>query len=88
MVVFFTGVITYYLYGIIRKEKTPMGAAIGTTAGNAVATPAALAMVDPSLESIAPLATAQIAAAVVISAILCPLLTSYYSTKIEKKRNW
>lgn len=83
--VFFSGVVTYYIYCWIRREKTPMGAAIATTAGNAVATPAAVAVADPSLKHLVPMATAQIAAAVVITAILCPLLTTYYSMKIKKE---
>jgi len=84
--IFFSGVVTFYIYNWIRREKTPMGAAIATTAGNAVATPAALAAADPSLAAIVPLATAQIAASVVITAILCPLLTTYYSMKIKKEK--
>jgi 2-keto-3-deoxygluconate permease len=84
--VFFSGVVIYHIYNLIRREKTPMGAAVGTTAGNAVATPAAVAVADPTLKAMVPMATAQIAASVVISAILCPLLTTYYSMKIRKEK--
>jgi hypothetical protein len=38
------------------------------------------------LKAMVPMATAQIAASVVISAILCPLLTTYYSMKIRKEK--
>ncbi len=84
--VFFTGVITYYLYSMIRRKADPMGMAIGTTGGNAVAVPASVAMADPSLEPIMPVATAQVAASVVVTSILCPILTGMYS-KVAQKRN-
>lgn len=62
-----------------------VGAAIGTTAGNAVGTPAALALADPNLQPLVASTTAQIAAAVIVTAILCPLLVSYLD-KRDKKR--
>lgn len=82
----FSGIVMYYIYNLIRREKTPMGAAVATTAGNAVATPASLADADPSLAAIAPIATAQVAASVVITAILCPLLTSFLASRIQKEK--
>ena len=51
-----------------------MGAAIGTTAGVATTTPTAVAMADPSFQPQVETATAQTAAAVVITAVLCPFL--------------
>ena len=48
------------------------GMAEGTTAGNAIATPAALALADPAFKAIEAVATAQIAAATVTTAILIP----------------
>lgn len=48
------------------------GMAEGTTAGNAIATPAALALADPTYQAIEAVATAQIAAAVVTTALLIP----------------
>lgn len=80
-----TGVLTYYLYSAIRRKPDPMGMAIGTVGGNAVATPAAVAMADPALEPYAEAATAQTAAAVVITAILTPILTGWFSKKAAKK---
>jgi 2-keto-3-deoxygluconate permease len=81
-----TGVLTFIIYSAIRGRRDPMGAAIGTTAGNAVATPAAVAASDPSLKPYVADATAQTAAAVVITAVLCPLLTSFCS-KLSKRQN-
>ena len=59
--------------------------AIGTTAGNAAGTPAALATVGAITAEAAGIATAQIAAAIIITAILCPLLVSWLD-KMDRKR--
>jgi len=85
MTVFFTGIVTYYLYSIIRRKKDPMGMAIGTTGGNAVAVPASVAMADPALEPIVPMATAQVAGAVVVTAILTPILTGIFAKKAKEQ---
>lgn len=82
-----TGFICYWVYNWFfgRKRKTAVGAAVGNTAGNAVATPAAIGLADPSLAQYASVATAQVAAACVITAILCPLLTTYLDKRLRKK---
>jgi len=80
-----TGFGGYWTMKLIRAERPQVGAAIGTTAGNAVATPAAIAAVDPSLAGVEPSATVQIAAAIIVTAILCPILVSYLNKK-EKAR--
>lgn len=84
MTVLFTGIVTYYLYSFIRRKRDPMGMAIGTTGGNAVAVPASVAMADPALEPYVPVATAQVAAAVVVTAILTPILTGVVSRQAKK----
>lgn len=83
--VFFTGIVTYFIYSAIRRKPDPMGMAIGTVGGNAVATPASVAMVDPTLTPFVASATAQTAAAVVITALLTPLLTGYVSKRANSK---
>jgi 2-keto-3-deoxygluconate permease len=60
------------------------GAAASSTAGNAVATPAAIALVDPSLSPLVNVATSQIAAAVVTTIIFTPIFTQFVS-KWSKK---
>lgn len=72
-----TGLGGYYAMKLLRSDHPQVGAAIGTSAGNSVATPAALAAVDPSLEAAATTATVQIAAVIIVTAILCPLLVNY-----------
>jgi hypothetical protein len=61
------------------------GAANASTAGNAVATPAAVAMVDPSLSATAAIATPQVAAAVITTAFLVPVLTAYMAKSNKRK---
>jgi len=55
--------------------------AVATTAGNAVAVPAAVALVDPTLEAIAQNATVQVAASTVLSAVLVPFIVNYWAKK-------
>ena len=69
-----TGLLSFIIYSLLRRQPDPMGAAIGTTAGVAATTPAAIAAADPTFEPQVETATAQIAASVVITAILCPLM--------------
>ena len=80
-----TGFGGYWTMKLLKAENPQVGAAVGTTAGNAVATPAALAAIDPSLQAIAATATVQIAATIIVTAILCPLLVNYLN-KIENAR--
>lgn len=61
------------------------GAAISTVAGNAVATPLAVAEADPSLYETALLATPQVAAAMIVTAILCPFFTSYVNKHFRRR---
>lgn len=57
------------------------GAAASSTAGNAVATPLAIAQADPSLLKIASAATPLIAASVMTTALLTPLFTSWIAKR-------
>ncbi|MEQ8156684.1 MAG: 2-keto-3-deoxygluconate permease [Clostridiaceae bacterium] len=72
----FTGIGAFILLKLFKEEPI-IGLATGSTAGNAVATPAAVAAADPSIAAIAALATAQVAAACVVSAIVCPIIVTY-----------
>ncbi|HEY8889087.1 MAG TPA: 2-keto-3-deoxygluconate permease [Clostridium sp.] len=62
------------------------GAAASTTAGNAVATPQAIALADPTYAAIAPIATVQVAASVIVTAILTPILTTFVYKRNQKKK--
>lgn len=71
-----------YLWHVLRghpknTRNVIAGFAEASTAGNAIATPAAVAAVDVSLVAIQPQATAQVAAAVVATAFTMPFLVAY-----------
>lgn len=62
------------------------GAAASSTAGNAVATPMAIALADPQLAPLVGLATSQVAAACIASVVLTPLLTNLvHKYQVQKK---
>ena len=63
------------------------GAAASSTAGNAAGTPQAVAIADPSYALIAPVATIQVAASVIITALLTPLLTAIVFKRNQSKVN-
>lgn len=74
----------------INRRPGYAGAAISSAAGNTIASPAALALVDPTLKPFVASATAQIAAAVVITALIVPpyvdlIAKKYGAPKFEKK---
>ena len=65
----------------ISKRPGYAGWAVATTAGNAVAVPAVLGLADPTLEPFVSSATVQVAASVVITAILVPFITNWWAHK-------
>jgi len=81
----FTGVGAYLLLKWFKEEPI-IGLATGSTAGNAVGTPAAVAAADPSLAVVATVATAQVAAACVVSAIICPFIVTYAFKLLNKNK--
>lgn len=61
------------------------GAAASSTAGNAVATPEAVAAADPAMKSLAATATPQVAASTITTALLTPAVTAFVNSKIVKE---
>jgi 2-keto-3-deoxygluconate permease len=61
------------------------GAAASSTAGNAAGTPQAVALADPTYAAIAPVATIQVAAAMIVTAVLTPILTAYMYRRSQKR---
>lgn len=74
-----TGAMTYAGYKLLlhRGQQSGIGFAAGTTAGNAVITPEIVAQADPSMLPYVQTATAQVAAAVLVSAVLAPLVAAW-----------
>lgn len=62
------------------------GAAASSTAGNSAAVPQAVALADPRYAVVAQAATVQVAAAVIVTAILTPILTAWMFRKVSKER--
>jgi 2-keto-3-deoxygluconate permease len=62
------------------------GAAASSTAGNSAAVPQAVALADKSYVPVAGAATVQVAASVIVTAILTPLLTSWWFKRVTKER--
>lgn len=81
-----TGLGGYFIMKLFKTEHPEAGAAIGTTAGNAVGTPEALAVADPALAAVAAVSTVQIAAAIIVTAVCCPLLVNFLSKREEAIR--
>ena len=61
------------------------GAAASSTAGNSAAVPKAVAMADNSYLPVAEAATVQVAASVIVTAILTPLLTSWWYKRLLRQ---
>lgn len=75
----FTGTLAYFGYRWLlrRGKESGIGIASATTAGNAIATPAIVGAADPTFAPFVEIATAQVASAVLVSAVLAPLLAAY-----------
>lgn len=65
----------------LNRRPGYAGTATATTAGNAIATPAAVALIDSSYQPYVVSATTQLAAVVIITAVITPMLTSYVAKK-------
>jgi len=81
MVFFIGGGIAILGDKLINRRPGYAGAAISSAAGNTIATPAAVALIDPSYQPYVAAATTQIAAAVVVTAIVTPMLVGWIAKK-------
>ncbi|WZH51046.1 MAG: 2-keto-3-deoxygluconate permease [Nocardioides alkalitolerans] len=75
---------------VVRRHPKPArnligGACEATTAGNAIATPAAVALADPSYAGVQAVATTQVASAVVVTAVLIPFVVVAISRWQERR---
>ncbi len=86
--VFWSGAICIAADKFILKRPGYAGAAVATAAGNCVATPAAVALAAPSMEPYVESATVQCAAAVIVTVILVPIITSWAAKKWGTAAEW
>lgn len=86
--VFWSGLICILADKFILKRPGYAGAAVSTAAGNCVATPAAVALAAPSMEPYVEAATVQCAAAVIVTVILVPIMTSWAAKKWGTAAEW
>lgn len=61
------------------------GAAISSVAANAIATPAVIAEIDPAYKSIAGIAAAQLASAVIVTCLVTPFLAAWVDKRNRAK---
>jgi len=84
LTVFGTGTAGYFVFKAFKWNPIA-GAAEGSTAGNAVATPAAIAAASAGFSANVDIATVQVAASVVTTAILLPFYMGFLVKLLEKK---
>ena len=83
-----TGLAGYLIFKALRFKHPEVGAAIGTTAGNAASTPAAVAAAGVISTAVGDVATVQVSAAIIVTAILCPILvTALHKAESKGKSN-
>ena len=79
--VFIGGIFIVFCDRIVGRRPGYAGWAVATTAGNAVAVPAAVGLIDLTWAPYVAEATTQVAASVVVTAILAPIMTNYWAKK-------
>ncbi len=79
-------VVFFFLFNLFlpKKERNAMGAAIGTTAGNAAITPQAVAAVDPAYATSVELSTSMIVSAGMVTFLCCPIVTAICDRYMRK----
>lgn len=83
-----SGMICCLVDKFILKRPGYAGWAISSTAGNCVATPAAVAAASVAFEPYVASATVQCAAAVIVTVILVPIMTSWAAKKWGTSAEW
>lgn len=81
LTIFVGGIFIVFCDKFIGRRPGYAGWAVATTAGNAVAVPAVIATADAALQPMVASATVQVAASVVLSAIIVPFIVGWWAKK-------
>ncbi|MHC6181300.1 2-keto-3-deoxygluconate permease [Clostridium sp. JNZ X4-2] len=81
MIFIIGGGVALFADKFVARRPGYAGAAIASAAGNTIATPAAVALIDPTWKPFVAAATTQIAAAVVITAIIVPPFVDFIAKR-------
>lgn len=81
MTIFISGPFVVFCDRFFNKRPGYAGWGVSTTAGNAIAVPAIVASVDISLQPYVAIATTQVAASTVLTAIVIPFITGWWVLK-------
>ncbi len=68
------------------RRTNAVAAGIGNTAGSAVIVPALVGMIDHSFQPYVVLATAQVGASAILTAVLCPVLVRYIYVRESQRK--
>jgi 2-keto-3-deoxygluconate permease len=85
-VVIFSGILLFFADRLTGGNGVA-GLAAASTAGNAAAVPLLVANANPAYKSAEPSATLLVSASVVVTAILVPLLTAWWSKRVTRAEN-
>jgi 2-keto-3-deoxygluconate permease len=80
-VIVFGGGLTFLADRFILRRPGYAGAALSSSSGNSIATPAALAVIDHTYQPFVQSATVEIASAVVLTALLVPFITTFVAKR-------
>jgi len=72
---------------LLCKRPGYAGAATASSAGISIATPAAIALADPTMQQYVPVATVQLAAAVLVTAVLVPIFTKFIAKRYGSEKD-
>lgn len=83
-VIVITGIPLIIADRVIGGGNGTAGVAASSAAGAAVANPVIIAQINPAFEPVAASATALVAASVIVTAILVPIITALYAKRFNK----
>lgn len=90
LTVILTGLVMVGIFALVVpakwKRTNAVAAGIGNTAGSAVVVPALVGVIDQSFQPYVVLATAQVGASAILTAVLCPILVRYIYVRESQRK--